>query len=194
MQVTARATVLLTVRDVLARTAVEMARIGGKDWRGKIVLHPSGALGSTVLWFLKSCGAGVASRHPLQSFSGKGIPPLEGRIFGSEGDAPAVGVTRRIAPGRRGTPGNRTAANKALYRAAGAFAAGTILAMEVAGVHGAVASHEQALQEFCPEVLERYKTVNRLAARVLSQEPRDDAERDGNDFGEFAEFAKSKGR
>lgn len=134
-QVLMSKTILLAVPDdAIARTADELARIGGEDWRGKSVLHTSGALDSTLLSQLKMRGAAVGSMHPLQSFSGVGIPPLEGRVFGIEGDEPAVRVARRIARGLGGTPVMVTATKKALYHAAGAFAAGHLLAMEEAGV------------------------------------------------------------
>jgi predicted short-subunit dehydrogenase-like oxidoreductase (DUF2520 family) len=77
--------VLLTVPDdAIPAVASELAQIGGDEWRGLIVLHTSGPLDSTVLSPLKSCGAAVGSMHPLQSFSGVGTPPLEGRVFGIE--------------------------------------------------------------------------------------------------------------
>jgi predicted short-subunit dehydrogenase-like oxidoreductase (DUF2520 family) len=135
IQVLASKVLLLTVPDdAIAPVACELARIGGEEWRGRIVLHTSGALDSTVLSPLKSCGAEVGSMHPLQSFSGVGIPPLQGRIFGVEGDEPAVRVARSIARALEGTPVKLTAAKKALYHAAGSFAAGHLLAMEEAGV------------------------------------------------------------
>jgi predicted short-subunit dehydrogenase-like oxidoreductase (DUF2520 family) len=127
--------VLLTVPDdAIPAVASELARIGGDEWRGLIVLHTSGALDSTVLSRLKSCGAAVGSMHPLQSFSGVGTPPLEGRVFGIEGNEPAVRVARSIARALEGMPVKLTAEKKSLYHAAGAFAAGHLLAMEVAGV------------------------------------------------------------
>jgi predicted short-subunit dehydrogenase-like oxidoreductase (DUF2520 family) len=127
--------VLLTVPDhAIPAVASELARIGGDEWRGLIVLHTSGALDSTVLSRLKSCGAAVGSMHPLQSFSGVGTPPLEGRVFGIEGDEPAVRVARSIARALEGMPVKLTAEKKSLYHAAGAFAAGHLLAMEEAGV------------------------------------------------------------
>jgi predicted short-subunit dehydrogenase-like oxidoreductase (DUF2520 family) len=135
VQVLASDTVLLTVPDdTTAAVAGELARIGGDEWRGRIVLHTSGALDSTVLLPLKSCGAAVGSMHPLQSFSGVGIPPLQGRIFGIEGDEPAVRVARNIARALEGTPFKLMAEKKTLYHAAGAFAAGHLLALEEAGV------------------------------------------------------------
>jgi len=72
--------------------------------------------------------------HPLQTFNGVSVPPLEGKIFAIEGDAPAVRVARSIARSLGGIPVNITAEKKPLYHAAGAFAAGLVLALEEAGV------------------------------------------------------------
>jgi predicted short-subunit dehydrogenase-like oxidoreductase (DUF2520 family) len=62
--------VLLTMPDnAIPGVASELARIGGDEWRGLVVLRTSGALHSTLLSVLKSCGAAVGPMHPLQSFS-----------------------------------------------------------------------------------------------------------------------------
>jgi predicted short-subunit dehydrogenase-like oxidoreductase (DUF2520 family) len=158
--------VLLTVPDdAIPAVASELARIGGDEWRGLIVLHTSGALDSTVLSPLKSCGAAVGSMHPLQSFSGVGTPPLEGRVFGIEGDEAAVRVARRIARALEGTPVPLTAQKKALYHAAGAFAAGHLLAMEEAGVQLLMnagikrAAATKALLSLSRQVLDNYEKL-----------------------------------
>ena len=158
--------VLLTVPDdAIPAVASELAQIGGDEWRGLIVLHTSGALDSTVLSPLKSCGAAVGSMHPLQSFSGVGAPPLEGRVFGIEGDEPAVRVARRIARVLEGTPVQLRAEKKALYHAAGAFAAGHLLAMEEAGVQLLMnagitrAAATKALLSLSRQVLDNYEKL-----------------------------------
>jgi predicted short-subunit dehydrogenase-like oxidoreductase (DUF2520 family) len=158
--------VLLTVPDdAIPAVASELARIGGDEWRGLIVLHTSGALDSTVLSPLKSCGATVGSMHPLQSFSGVGTPPLGGRVFGIEGDEVAVRVARRIARVLEGTPVQLTAQKKALYHAAGAFAAGHLLAMEEAGVQLLMnagikrAAATKALLSLSRQVLDNYEKL-----------------------------------
>ena len=93
-QVLAAQVILITTQDhSLATIAGELARIGAEELRGKIVLHTSGALSSDVLDPVRQCGAAVGSMHPLQTFSGVGVPPLEGRVFTIEGD------TRRGAHG-----------------------------------------------------------------------------------------------
>jgi predicted short-subunit dehydrogenase-like oxidoreductase (DUF2520 family) len=158
--------VLLTVPDdAIPAIASELARIGGDEWRGLIVLHTSGALDSTVLSPLKSCGAAVGSMHPLQSFSGVATPPLDGRVFGIEGDEPAVRVARSIARALEGMPVKLTAEKKSLYHAAGAFAAGHLLAMEEAGVQLLMnagitrAAATKALLSLSRQVLDNYEKL-----------------------------------
>jgi predicted short-subunit dehydrogenase-like oxidoreductase (DUF2520 family) len=166
VQVLASRVVLLTVPDdAIPAVAGELARTGGDEWRGLIVLHTSGALDSTVLSPLKSCGAAVGSMHPLQSFSGVGTPPLEGRVFGIEGDEPAVRVARSIARALEGTPVKVTPAKKALYHAAGAFAAGHLLALEETGVQLLMnagikrAAATKALLSLSRQVLDNYEKL-----------------------------------
>jgi predicted short-subunit dehydrogenase-like oxidoreductase (DUF2520 family) len=160
-----RVVLLAVPDDAIPAVASELARIGGDEWRGLIVLHTSGALDSTVLSRLKSCGAAVGSMHPLQSFSGVGTPPLEGRVFGIEGDEPAVRVARRIARALEGMPVKLTAEKKSLYHAAGAFAAGHLLAMEEAGVQLLMnagitrAAATKALLSLSRQVLDNYEKL-----------------------------------
>src|SRR5260370_440054 len=90
--------------DHIAVVAQELARIGEEELRGRIVLHTSGALGSTVLSPVQRWGAKIGSMHPLQSFSGVAVPSLEGKVFTLEGETQAVRVARRVAPALRGSP------------------------------------------------------------------------------------------
>src|SRR5947207_12246057 len=52
--------------DALPQTAKLLARQSG--WKGKIVLHSSGALSSDVLAPLQKAGAYAASLHPMMTF------------------------------------------------------------------------------------------------------------------------------
>lgn len=126
---TARVFLIATPDHALAEVARELARIGGEELRKKIVLHTSGALDSSVLMPVRECGAAVGSLHPLQTFSGISVPPLEGRLFAIEGDPAALRVARQMARSLGGTlvriPGER----KPLYHAACALAAGHTLAV-----------------------------------------------------------------
>jgi predicted short-subunit dehydrogenase-like oxidoreductase (DUF2520 family) len=120
--------------DAIPEIAAKLARIGGQQLRGKIVLHTSGACDASALQPVRAFGAFAASMHPMQTFNGVSVPPIEGKIFAIEGDAPAVRIARSIARSLGGIPVNITAEKKPLYHAAGAFAAGLVLALEEAGV------------------------------------------------------------
>ena len=134
-QIFGSTTMLLSVPDdLIASVADELARIGGEELRGKSVIHTSGALDAGVLQSVRACGAAVASMHPMQTFSGVGVPPLEGKLFAIEGDEAAVRTARAIARALGGSPVGIAAAMKPLYHAAGAFAAGHLLALEETGV------------------------------------------------------------
>src|SRR5580698_2060959 len=72
---------IATPDGAIEEVANELARIGGEELQGRVVLHTSGALDSSVLNAVRACGAAAGSMHPLQTFSGVTIPPLEGKIF-----------------------------------------------------------------------------------------------------------------
>ena len=129
-QVLAAQVILITTPDhSVAEAARELARIGAEELRGKIVLHTSGALSSSVLDAVKKCEAAVGSMHPLQTFSGVGVPPLDGKVFAIEGDTPAVRMARQIARSLGAVPVRIEGSKKPLYHAAGALAAGNVLAL-----------------------------------------------------------------
>ena len=120
---------ITTPDDGVSEAARELCRIGDEELHGKVVLHTSGALDSSALRVLRKHGAAVASMHPMQSFSGVSTPPLEGRIFTIEGDSAAIRVARQIARSLGGSPVQIDGASKPLYHAAGAMAAGHVLAV-----------------------------------------------------------------
>ena len=86
-------------------------------------------LSSDVLDPVRRCGAAVGSMHPLQTFSGVGVPPLDGRVFAIEGDTAAVRMARQIARALGAVPVHIEGSKKPLYHAAGALAAGNVLAL-----------------------------------------------------------------
>jgi predicted short-subunit dehydrogenase-like oxidoreductase (DUF2520 family) len=159
-------TILISVPDdAIREIAAELARVGGQQLRGKIVLHTSGACDAGVLQAVREFGAAAASMHPMQTFNGVSVPPLEGKIFAIEGDASAVRVARFIARSLGGVPVNITAEKKPLYHAAGAFAAGLVLALEEAGVRmlrtSGLSQREalHALLSLSRQVLEHYEKL-----------------------------------
>jgi predicted short-subunit dehydrogenase-like oxidoreductase (DUF2520 family) len=120
---------IATPDDAIAAVARELARIVGEELRGRVVLHTSGALDSRALAPVKECGAAVGSMHPLQTFSGVGVPDLEGRVFAVEGDVVAVRASRQIARALGGSPVHIAGDKKILYHAAAALASGQVLVL-----------------------------------------------------------------
>lgn len=162
--VAAAAVILIAVPDdAIACVAAELARNASDDLQGKVVLHTSGALDVSVLDALRSCGPSVGSMHPLQTFSGVSVPPLEGKVFAVEGDELAIRAARKMARALGGVPVSISAEKKPLYHAAGAFAAGLSLAMEEAGVQMLMAAGlkrreaQSALLSLTRQMLEHYE-------------------------------------
>lgn len=132
-QVISAEVILIAVPDdEISVVAAELARVGGEELREKVVLHTSGALDSRVLSPAKEHGAAIGSMHPLQTFTGKNIPALEGRIFAVEGEPLAIRVARQIARSLGGSPVYVPGDSKVLYHAAASMAAGHVLAVEEA--------------------------------------------------------------
>jgi len=170
-QVLAAQVILVTTPDhSVAEVAEELARIGAEELRGKIVLHTSGALSSAVLAPVKKCGAAVGSMHPLQTFSGVGVPPLDGKVFAIEGDAYAVRMARQIARTLGAVPARIEGSKKPLYHAAGALAAGHVLALMEAATRlmtSAGMKRREAMQALLPltrQVLENFERLGPRAA------------------------------
>lgn len=118
-----------TPDDLIAGVAKQLVNTGKKELRGKVVLHTSGALDSSVLAPLARWGAATGSLHPMQTFSGKRMPKLDGIIFAVEGDARARQVARVMARSLGGIPIDIESEDKPAYHAAGALAAGHALAL-----------------------------------------------------------------
>jgi predicted short-subunit dehydrogenase-like oxidoreductase (DUF2520 family) len=101
------------------------------DWKSKIALHSSGALGSEELQQLRRRGAAVGSAHPLmtfvkRSFTGKSLagnarPSLAGISFAMEGDRKAIRTARQIIANLGGNPFAILKEDKPLYHAWGMF-------------------------------------------------------------------------
>jgi predicted short-subunit dehydrogenase-like oxidoreductase (DUF2520 family) len=170
-QVLAAQVILITTPDhSVVETAEELARVGAEELGGKIVLHTSGALSSDALDPVRQCGAAVGSMHPLQTFSGVGVPPLEGKVFAIEGDAYAVRVARQIARTLGAVPVRIDGAKKPLYHAAGALAAGSVLALVEAATRLMTASgmkRREAVRALLPltrQVLENFERLGPRAA------------------------------
>ncbi|MGH9739652.1 MAG: Rossmann-like and DUF2520 domain-containing protein [Candidatus Acidiferrales bacterium] len=119
---------LTTPDDALASAARSLAKIGGA-WRGKVVLHTSGALDRSVLDPLARLGAATGSLHPMQTFSGRNVPKLDGVTFAVEGDGKALHVAKQIARSLGGVPVVIKSADKPAYHATAVLAAGSGFAL-----------------------------------------------------------------
>ena len=156
--------------DSMLEVAGELDRVGAEELRDKVVLHTSGPLNSDVLREVRKNGAAVGGMHPLQTFSGVGIPPLEGKIFAIEGDAKAVRVARQIARSLGGLPVRVAAGKKTMYHAAAALAAGHVLAIEEAANQLLIAvgmKRGEAVRALLPltrQVLDNYERLGPRAA------------------------------
>ena len=115
----------------IARAAGRLA--GTVDLKGKIALHPSGALGSDELSELRRRGAAVASVHALMTFVNRSVPSLKGVPFALEGDAKPLRVARRIVRDLGGEAFFISKKEKLAYHAWGAFLAPLFVSLLVTG-------------------------------------------------------------
>src|SRR5438876_6067968 len=119
---------------------------------------------------VKECGAAVGSMHPLQTFSGVGVPDLEGRVFAVEGDVVAMRASRQIARALGGSPVRVAGAKKILYHAAAALASGQVLALVEAATQLLISvgmKRNEAARALLPltrQVLDNFERVGPRAA------------------------------
>jgi predicted short-subunit dehydrogenase-like oxidoreductase (DUF2520 family) len=160
---------ITTPDDAIARVAEELAGIGGSEWRGKIVLHTSGALDRGALEPLSKLGASTGSIHPLQTFSGRGVPDLDGVVFAIEGDRRALRTARNIARSLGGVPVVVEGPLKPAYHAAGAMVAGQGLALVEAATRVLMKSgfaRRQAVQALLPLMRQMLSNFERHGPRA----------------------------
>lgn len=156
--------------DAVSVVAGELARMGGEELRGRIVLHTSGAQDARALAPLKELGASVGSMHPLQTFSGVGVPDLAGKVFAVEGDVVAVRAARQIARALGGSPVQIAGGKKVLYHAAAVLAAGHVLALVEAATQLLISlgmKRSEATRALLPltrQVLDNFERVGPRAA------------------------------
>ncbi len=99
-----------------------------EQWKGKVVLHASGALSSDELRVLRRKGAKVASAHPMMSFVRAAPGSFADVPFALEGDVEAMRVAAQIAKALGGVSFELKKKDKALYHALGAFASPLLIA------------------------------------------------------------------
>ena len=170
----ARVVLLATPDDEIASAARQIVQslrsAGDEKPRAMIFLHTSGALDASILDGLRVHGAAVGSIHPLQTFSGVGVPELEGKYFAIEGDAAAVREARSMVRCLGGRPVQISARKKRLYHAAAALAAGHVLAVEEAATRMLMSAgmkrHEavRSLLGLTRQVLENFERLGSHAA------------------------------
>jgi predicted short-subunit dehydrogenase-like oxidoreductase (DUF2520 family) len=154
-----------TPDDAIEGTAKKLAAIGGKDWRGKVVLHSSGAYDSSVLQPLADLGAAKGSMHPMQTFSDQRPPELAGRVFGIDGSPAALKVARKMIRQIGGVAVRLSGANKAAYHAAGSFACAHVLTLMETAVRLLMAqgfTRRQAVRALVPltrQTLDNFESV-----------------------------------
>jgi predicted short-subunit dehydrogenase-like oxidoreductase (DUF2520 family) len=120
--------VWLTVPDdAIAGVAGQLA--AAQSWKGKIVLHPSGARTSDELSALKRRGAAVASAHPMMTFVRGRRPQWRSVPFDIEGDDAAVKAAHQIATTLGANPYIIEKRHKTLYHAFGSFASPLVIAL-----------------------------------------------------------------
>ena len=108
--------------------------------------------------------------HPLQTFNGVTVPPLEGKVFTIEGDAQAVRKARKIARAVGANPSPIEARNKPLYHAAGALAAGHALVVVESAIQLMMSlgmKRSEAMRAVLPmtkQVLQNYERLGMKAA------------------------------
>jgi predicted short-subunit dehydrogenase-like oxidoreductase (DUF2520 family) len=123
--------VWLTVPDdAIAGVAAQLT--SSLDWQGATTFHSSGALTSDALSALRKRGAHVAAVHPGMTFVSRAAPSLTGVPFGTEGDAPAVRLARRVVTDLGGIAVVIRKRDKVLYHAFDTFASPLLVALMAA--------------------------------------------------------------
>src|SRR6202166_291226 len=163
--------VMITTPDgAIESVAKNLAHLGGKEWSGKVVLHTSGSLDSSVLRPLAHLGAATGSMHPMQTFSNQNVPDLAKCIFGIDGSAAALQVARKMIHQMGGVAVRLSGANKAAYHAAGSFACVYVLALMEAATRLLMTQgfkRRQAMRALLPltrQTLDNFESVGPLAA------------------------------
>ncbi len=163
--------VLITTPDgAIESVAKNLAQLGGSEWSGKVVLHTSGSLDSSVLQPLADLGAATGSMHPMQTFSNQNLPDLANCIFGIDGSPAALQVARKIIHQMGGVAVRLSGANKAAYHAAGSFACVYVLALMETATRLLMTQgfkRRQAMRALLPlvrQTLDNFESVGPLAA------------------------------
>ena len=104
-------------------------------WKGKTVLHASGALTADALHPLKSRGAAIASAHPMMSFVRTAQTGFKDVWFALEGDRRAVTAARNLISALGAKSFTISADLKPLYHLFGGFLSPFLLTVLTAAEH-----------------------------------------------------------
>jgi predicted short-subunit dehydrogenase-like oxidoreductase (DUF2520 family) len=126
-QLGARITWICVPDDSISDVAQSIARQG--DWRRKIVVHSSGALGADALAPAKQAGAATASAHPLMTFVTQSSAGFKGVPFAIEGDPKAMVLIGAVVGRLGGKPFRIAAEFKPAYHAFGFFSSPALVAL-----------------------------------------------------------------
>ncbi|HZP22616.1 MAG TPA: DUF2520 domain-containing protein [Terriglobales bacterium] len=154
--------------DAITGVADVLARSG--EWRGKVVLHSSGAVTSDALAPLRAKGAHVASVHPMMTFVRHQHPEMSGVAFALEGDPAATRAARAIIEELGGKPFAIRKENKVLYHAFGSFASPMVVALIAAMEEVALAAGirgqdvKGVIAPLLQQTIRNYLTLNAAAA------------------------------
>jgi predicted short-subunit dehydrogenase-like oxidoreductase (DUF2520 family) len=136
---------------------------------GITILHTNGTLDRSVLAPLEKLGAATGSLHPLQTFGLGTAPKLDGCICAIEGTARALRMARRIADELGCIPVAISPQAKPAYHAAGALAAGHVLAIIEAATRILLAigfTRKQAVRALLPLTRQTLENFQRLGANA----------------------------
>jgi len=166
--------ILVTVPDdELRPVATSLAKLGGEQCRGKIVLHASATLDRSILAPLERCGASTGSLHPMQTFTGreshKGGPNLDGVTFAVEGDPKARRLALAVARSLGGVPVEIDSRDKPIYHAAAVLVCGSAfplveLALRMLAKIGF--TRRRAMQTLLPLTRQMLDNVERIGPRA----------------------------
>jgi len=163
--------VLVTVPDAAIECmASHLAQLGGQEWRGRVVLHTSGAMEPCALEPLAQLGAATGSMHPMQTFSHQNTPDLAKCVFGIDGAPAALRAARKMIHQMGGVAVRLSGTNKAAYHAAGSFACVHVLTIIEAATRLLMTqgfTRRQAMRALLPltrQTLDNFERVGPYAA------------------------------
>jgi predicted short-subunit dehydrogenase-like oxidoreductase (DUF2520 family) len=166
--------ILVTVPDdELKSVASSLAKLGGEQCRGRIVLHASATLDHSVLAPLERLGAWTGSLHPMQTFTGREShrsgPNLDGVTFAVEGDPQACRAALAIARSLGGVPVEIDSRDKPIYHAAAVFVCGSGFPLVELALQMLVKigfTRRRAMQTLLPLTRQMLDNVERIGPRA----------------------------